>query len=250
MNATWIPGLKSWLDAGLSFFYPEVCQVCRKERATVPEGFVGASCGNTVEFIKPPFCERCGLPFEGNLTNSFECSNCRELDLAFSYARSAVAAKGVVLEVIHKYKYNRGLWFEPFLAGLLIQAAFPVLAGSDWDLIMPVPLHRLKESEREFNQAERLSRRLADATGISLETQALRRVLPTRTQTRLSRAERAANVRKAFSLRDPEAIKGRRIVLVDDVFTTGATTSACARALLNGGASAVCAWTLARGLLH
>lgn len=250
MNAAWIPGLKSWLDAGLSFFYPEVCQVCRNERATVPDGFVGASCGNTVEFIKPPFCERCGLPFEGSITNSFECTNCKELDLSFSYARSAVAAKGVALDVIHQYKYNRGLWFEPFLAGLLVRAASPVLAFQGWDLIVPVPLHRIKESEREFNQAERLSRRLADATGMEINTRTLRRVLPTRTQTRLSRAERAANVRRAFSVRDKASIAGRRIVLVDDVFTTGATTSACASVLLRQGASAVCAWTVARGLLH
>src|ERR1041384_6107892 len=105
MNAACISALKSWLDAGLGFLYPEVCQICRKERATVLEGYVGAQCGNTVEFIKPPFCQRCGLPFEGSLTNSFECANCRELDLSFSYARSAVAAKGVVLQAIHKYKY-------------------------------------------------------------------------------------------------------------------------------------------------
>ena len=250
MNPACIQALKSWLDAGLGFFYPEVCQVCRRERATVQEGFVGGNCSNTVEFIKPPFCERCGLPFEGSITNSFECANCRELDLSFSFARSAVPARGVVLEVIHKYKYNRALWFEPFLANLLIRAASPDLRLGDWDLIVPVPLHPVKKSEREFNQAERLSKRLANATGIEMDSRSLRRVLPTRTQTRLSRTERSANVRRAFSLRDAGAVKGRRVVLVDDVLTTGATTSACASALLKGGAEAVCAWTVARGLLH
>ncbi|HUR46957.1 MAG TPA: ComF family protein [Candidatus Saccharimonadales bacterium] len=250
MNPACIQGLKSWLDAGLGFFYPEVCQVCGRERATVQDGFVGASCSNTVEFIKPPYCERCGLPFEGSLTNSFECANCRELDLSFSFARSAVPAKGVVLEVIHKYKYNRALWFEPFLADLLICAASSGLRDDNWDLIVPVPLHPLKKSEREFNQAERLSRCLAKATGIEMDARSLRRVLPTRTQTRLTRSERSANVRRAFSLRDAAAVKGRRVVLVDDVLTTGATTGACAAALLRGGAEAVCAWTVARGLLH
>ncbi|MDB6031450.1 MAG: ComF family protein [Verrucomicrobiales bacterium] len=250
MIPAWLNGLKSWLDAGLAFFYPEVCQICRDERATVSDGFVGPNCWKNVEFIEPPFCERCGLPFEGSLTSTFECANCRELKLLFAYARSAVAAKGMVLDIIHQYKYNRALWFEPFLARLLIQASCPVLKPGDWDMIVPVPLHPIKESEREFNQAERLSLHLAEALGLPMRHKVLCRVQPTRTQTRLTRAERAANVRKAFSLRDSVAVRGQRVVLVDDVFTTGATTSACAETLLAAGAVRVCTWTVARGLLH
>jgi competence protein ComFC len=74
-------------------------------------------------FIRPPFCERCGLPFSGDLTAPFECTNCREMELHFSSARSAVVARGVVLEAIHRYKYQRALWFEPFLADLLFREA-------------------------------------------------------------------------------------------------------------------------------
>ena len=249
MSARLWKGGKRWLEAGLRFFYPEVCQLCREERATPAEGFVGERCRAEARFIHAPFCERCGLPFAGDLTGPFECANCKEMELHFQSARSAVAALGVVLEIIHRYKYQQALWFEPFLAGLLVREAAPVLQREAWDVIVPVPLHRLKESEREFNQAGRLARRLSDATKIPLNARLLRRVEPTRTQTLLSRAERAENVRRAFTLRRPVALEGRRVVLVDDVFTTGATTSACAQVLRTAGAGEVCVWTVARGLL-
>lgn len=243
-------GLKCWLDTTLSFFYPEVCQYCGNERATAGEGFVGERCRENVRWIQPPFCERCGLPFEGDLTTPFECSNCREMDLHFCQARSAVAARGMVLEIIHLYKYQRALWFEPFLAGLLIDRAAAVLREENWDMIVPVPLHGLKQNEREFNQAERLAVCLSRASQIPLHARLMNRVEPTRTQTQLSRAERAANVRRAFAVRHNGPLKGRSVVVVDDVLTTGATTSACAKALLDAGASKVCAWTVARGLLN
>jgi ComF family protein len=150
--------------------------------------------------------------------------------------------------VIHRYKYQRALWFEPFLAELLIQAARPALRGQNRDVIVPVPLHPAKQRQREFNQAERLARRLGAATQIPVNRRLLRRVVPTRTQTLLSRPERLANVRNAFAMRDGQRLNGERIVLLDDVFTTGATTSACAKVLMAAGAGEVCVWTLARGV--
>ena len=100
----------------------------------------------------------------------------------FQSARSAVVARDPVLEVIHRYKYQRALWFEPFLAGLLIRAAGPALAGQNADMIVPVPLHPTKQREREFNQAERLASRLGAATQMPVNKRLLRRVVPTRTQ--------------------------------------------------------------------
>ena len=239
---------RQWLNTGLAFFYPEICQLCGSERATLRDGYVGARCWSSVRFIKPPFCERCGLPFAGDLTTAFECANCRELELHFSSARSSVVARGAVLEAIHRFKYRRQLWFENFLAGLFLREAVPALRGQNWNLIVPVPLHSLKQREREFNQAGRLAGHLAAGLEIPLNPKLLRRVAPTATQTLLTRQQRAANMRGAFAVAPGRRLNGERVILVDDVFTTGATTSACAGVLLAAGAGDVCVWTVARGV--
>ena len=113
---------------------------------------------------------------------------------------------------------------------------------------MPIPLHATKKREREFNQAERLSHRLSAAVGIPVKPDLLRRIVPTRTQTQLTRQQRLINVRNAFALKRGHRLNGEKIVLVDDVLTTGATSNACAKVLRAGGAGEVCVWTVARGV--
>ncbi len=160
-----------------------------------------------------------------------------------------MVAQGVVLDVIHRFKYGGAVWFEPFLTDLLLREAVPVLSGDSWSGVVPVPLHPVKRREREFNQAEVLARPLAGALRIPLRTDLVRRVEVTMTQTRLSRTERAENVRRAFAP-NPEAgpVHGDWIV-VDDVLTTGATTNAVAAVLRDMGASRVVVWSVARAAL-
>ncbi len=237
-----------WSNAVLGFIYPEWCRLCDKQRAIPSEGYVCRDCQARAEFIEPPFCRRCGQVFKGEITNTFECSNCRDLELHFHFARSAVIARNPVLEAIHRFKYDRDLCLEPFLAGLLIRQAAPLLRNAGWHRIVPVPLHVKKQRDREFNQAARIARCLSRATGIPLDNRLLRRVQPTRTQTKLTREERIANVRRAFALCSEVRLDGQRIVLIDDVLTTGATTSECARVLRVAGAAEVCVWTIARGV--
>lgn len=240
--------VRGYFRAASGLVYPETCQICKAERATAADGFVGGKCWSQVRFIRPPYCERCGLPFEGDITAQFICANCHDLDLHFTSARSAVVAKTVTLEAIHRFKYSRALWFEKFLADLLLREAVPDLATQKWDCIVPVPLHPLKFREREFNQAELLAAQLSQATKIPLKSKGLRRIHPTATQTLLNREERAANVKNAFIVAGKRDLRGKRVVVVDDVLTTGATTNACAAALRKAGAAEVCVWTVARGL--
>jgi len=239
---------KKIADTLVGFIYPNVCQLCGGQRATSTEGFVCSHCWEQVRFIKPPFCQRCGLPFQGSLTTEFECGNCQDLKLHFRSARSAVKLDGAVREVIRRYKYNRALWFEPFLADLLIREAVPNLRQEKWDYIVPVPLHPAKKRQREFNQAERLATFLSAAAGIPMDTTLLKRINWTQTQTKLSRDKRAENMRNAFTMRKNRKLNGERILLFDDVFTTGATTNACAEVLIDAGAGEIGVWTVARGL--
>ncbi len=239
---------RDWIDAGLNLIFPAVCQLCGAARATAAEGYVCSSCWLNVRFIAPPWCERCGLPYPGDITTAFECSNCRDLDLHFRWARASVVANDFLRGVIHRYKYNRELWFEPLLADLLVRQAAPVLREEKLAGIVPVPLHPVKEREREFNQAGRLAMPLAAALGIPVRTDLVKRDQPTRTQTQLDKHARADNVRRAFAPVRPKSLRGERLRVLDGVLSTGATTSAVARVLRDNGAGEVFVWTLARGL--
>ena len=251
-NAIWVERARLYWEALLGLFYPNVCQICREEEAGARDGYVCGRCWSKpdgVEFIVAPFCKVCGLPFEGEITGAFECGNCRDERLYFHSARAAVMFKGLVQEVIHRYKYNHAAWFEPFLVDLLGRAALPVLQEGGYDLIVPIPLHWRKRQMRSFNQAEALARGLSRLSGIPVHRKLLKRVLPTETQTRLTRAQRAENVRRAFSWRGKERLNGEKLVLFDDVVTTGATANACAKLLMANGAGQVDVWTVARGIL-
>lgn len=238
--------IKCYSDAALGFFFPEVCQLCGKHRATPEQGYVCGICRDEVLWIHEPLCSRCGLPFEGAITHEFECSNCSGMELHFDWARSAAVACGPLLEAIHRYKYNGQMWYEVFLANVLMERALPMLTGESWDAIIPVPLHPARRREREFNQAEQLAARLSRASGIPLRKGALKRIKLTETQTHLTRQRRMENVRGAFAVLSADEIRDRRCLIVDDVLTTGCTTSECARALREAQAAAVGVWTVAR----
>jgi competence protein ComFC len=228
--------------------FPHVCEICAQREAGPADSFICAHCReipDAVKPVEPPFCQKCGLWYSGAITTEFRCANCAELTLHFEYARSAAQFSGLVKEVIHRFKYGRNEWFEPFLAELLIERALADLRAAPVDLIVPIPLHKTKHHTRGFNQAERLAARLAQAANLPMNPSILRRVIDTNSQAGLDRDDRAANVRNAFAFVGPP-LTGQRILLIDDVLTTGLTASACARELIKHGARDVRVWTVAR----
>ena len=231
-------------DAALSLVYPPHCVACGVE--TAAGIFLCRHCSASARPIESPFCHRCSLPFEGELTTQFQCSNCEDRILHFTAAVSGFRARGVVRDLIHRFKYDREYHLRHQLstwaaAGLGDER----LQNPDFEAFVPVPLHSARQREREFNQAEAIADLLAERTGKPV-LNVLKRIRYTDSQTRHDRAERMENLRGAFHVRQPAAVLNRHLVLVDDVFTTGSTVEECARVLTEAGAASVRALVIAR----
>ena len=196
--------------------------------------------------MKPPFCDRCGLPVCGEIRDNYTCSNCKDIEPDFDSARSAVFTSGIVRKIIHKYKYGTARCLEPYLVKLFLPRALPELSGQFFSGVVPIPLHAVKERERGFNQALPLAQSLSVALNIPLLDNYVDRVKDTHPQTNLTRAARKENVRGAFHVRRGAILGTFPVIIIDDVMTTGATVSSCAKALRRAGAIEVRVWTLAR----
>jgi competence protein ComFC len=240
--------LREFFNAAIELVYPRNCLFCQKTVDGDRDGYVCPSCLSAVKWLAPPFCQRCALPYAGAVPETFVCENCRHLKFHFERVVCACRAEGVVREAIHRFKYNREMYFGPYLADWFVQGVRDKLDWADVDAVIPVPLHPRKRRERGFNQAEYLADALKKSVGAEILSGNLRRVKDTATQTALDAKQRAANLRGAFVLREPQAVKGKRAAILDDVFTTGATTNECARVLADAGAASLIVLTLARGL--
>lgn len=246
----WLTDAGQWAQRALNLLYPRNCPLCRAALDEADRGVVCPACLAAAKLITPPFCLRCALPFAaGEITAPFTCGYCQHLHFWFERAVAACRADGVVRDCIHRLKYQGELYFISHLAAWLIDAARRELDWSAVDFIIPVPLHPRKRRERQFNQAELLARRLSRAMRKPVLGSALRRVKDTDTQTALTAEQRAVNVRGAFAAGRIAGLAGQRVVLVDDVFTTGATLNNCAKVLVQeAGVRSVIALTVARGV--
>jgi competence protein ComFC len=193
-------------------------------------------------------CFRCGESYEGNLEGTFRCSNCAGRRWYILKARAAYRAEREVRQVIHEFKYQKQFHHLPLLTTWL-EAGFDRFYRNEpevWDALVPVPLYPLRRREREFNQAEELAQSLGKKIRLPV-LDALQRIKKTETQARLRRSERLRNQMNAFELKRGFDLKGKRLLIIDDVFTTGATINACAQVLQQAGAGRLAALTVARG---
>ncbi|PYF01499.1 ComF family protein [Rhodopseudomonas faecalis] len=225
-------GAKAVLDVTL----PTLCLNCREPVAG--DGLC-AACWSQLGFIEPPYCERLGIPFVYDPGPGLLSMQAIAAPPAYTRARAAVRYDEVARSLVHALKFHDRVELAPTMGRWMARAAAPLIA--DADLIVPVPLHWRRGFSRRYNQSGALALAISRACGRPLAGDVLRRIRPTAHQIGLSRAERAANVQGAFRV-PPErasAVQGRRILLVDDVLTSGATADACARALLRAKAAAV-----------
>jgi ComF family protein len=242
-----IPLMSLLVRAFLDLLFPRACVGCGRPPGTE---FLHLcwDCVSGLAYIRGCFCRVCGDPAEGLVGDDWVCATCAETPPAFNLARSAARYRGVLREAVMMFKYDRAVWLAQDLALLLAGLARGAwLEGVVLDGVLAVPLHPRKERIRTYNQSGLLAAGLARALGKPLLGGSLVRTRDQGTQTHLTARDRTANVRGAFGVRKPDRVVGRRLLLVDDVMTTGATANACARALKNAGASAVYVATVARG---
>jgi ComF family protein len=214
------------------------------------------SCIRGLVAVESPICDCCGLPIKSRQGPDHRCGDCIREPKRYRIARAPLIYEQILTRVVHCFKYKGKVQLANPLAELLLTAFRLFWEPDGIDIILPVPLHIKRFRMRGFNQAYLLVRNWNILAGqnpyrparFQIERNILVRAVATTPQSALGRAERAANIKNAFDLNDPDKVKDKRILLIDDVYTTGATVNECTRLLLNGGARHVDVLTLARAV--
>ena len=241
---------KSWMRAiarlPARLLFPATCPGCR--RLVAEPGTLCPACWPTLRFIERPWCEVMGTPFAYDMGDGILSADAIANPPPFARARAAVAYSGVARQMVHALKFADRPELAPWMARWMMRAGRELL--EDADAVVPVPLHRARFLSRRFNQSAELARALCKLSGRRFCPDAVARIRATVSQVGLGAREREDNVRGAFRVpREREIeVRGRRVLVVDDVYTTGTTVSAVAKALKKAGAAKVDVLTFARVL--
>lgn len=237
----------------LAVLYPPRCLGCRTVLPVHTTAGFCSSCTPLLTPVRPPLCLHCGVPFVTPTGPDHLCKRCLANPPSFRRARAWLcyhasdASPQPLNAAIQYFKYHRDLSTGKALAALGAKH-FP-FAGEEYDLLVPVPLHLQRLRWRGFNQSLILAQAIGRVHGITVDPWVLERTRSTSPQTHLTESERRANVRGAFTVTAAERLGGKQVLLIDDVYTSGATVAECTRALLDGGAKIVDVFTLAHAVL-
>lgn len=240
----WLRGVG---QQALDVVFPRDCLECGEPVEISWPRYLCGKCAARLPLVSSPYCPTCGYPYDGEVEGERRCPSCGELEPVFTRGRTIGLLQGPLHTLVIDLKYHGGLYLLPDVERLALQAEdfTHYLRGG---ILVPVPLHRTRLRKRGYNQSERIACALGRAAGGLEVADILVRTRPTESQTRKTRKQRMANVKNAFALRQNHAlVAGQRYILVDDVFTTGATLNACALALRKAGAGQVDVVTLAHG---
>ena len=242
--------LRKYGEQLLGLIYPKSCFGCQRPLNPQSHIYLCFDCWNKLgSSIIPPFCTICGRPIDMlDVKRADKCSLCTEDHYYFKLGYTAALYDGLVKDCIHSFKYSYNTYLAGTLAQLMINFSLRYIEFKEIDVLVSVPLHWKRLRERGFNQAELLAKKISVRLGIPLEKRGLCRIRHILSQTQLQRQERLHNVKGAFVVKRADSFTGKRILLVDDVFTTGATLNECSRVLLQAGAKEVWVFSLARGV--
>ncbi|MBI3329036.1 MAG: ComF family protein [Nitrospinae bacterium] len=229
---------------------PRHCSVCGVVLGPDARPTFCDTCWSAIRLITPPYCPCCGRPFRSPVALAYSpehrCGACRRKPPAFDHARAIGRYEGPLRAAIHLLKYRGKLHVKGPLLQLALEHFHEHFQGAAFDAVIPIPLHRRRLMQREFNQAAVLASGLAAQLSIVVLERVLVRVRWTQPQVELSGDERRRNVKDAFAMTDASQIEGKRVLVVDDVLTTGATVSEAAKTLKAAGATRVDVFALAR----
>lgn len=236
-------GLNTLYETVVNLCYPPFCVSCR---TSLDQGWLCYGCLESAVRIAAPFCRICSRPYSGEIGAPFSCPDCEDNPPAFDCVVTRYQATGIVRDLIHRFKYSGQFHLRNLLVVWLEEALRdPRIAQEPFDALVPVPLHPTRVRERGYDQIAALVELLGKRSRQPV-WRCLRRSRYTESQTRFSRKERLQNLRNAFEVRKGSAVLGKRLILVDDVLTTGSTLDECARVLNTHGAKSVRAVTVAR----
>lgn len=229
----------------VNLFYPLHCAGCKIPLEPSGDLCLCAACEAEIRTNPVPYCVKCGrsMAITGDT-----CDECKKIHFYFSFSRSVFLYEGALKDLIHLFKYKGKIALSRYFSGRMnefIRLNPYIMEGID--LVISVPMHRRQALERDFNHSSALAAHIAKESGVDFED-TIEKHIATRRQNELSRDERLSNLAGVFRIRKGASIGGLKILLVDDVMTTGATCSACAKTLLDAGAAEVRCLTLARGL--
>lgn len=240
------------LSSFLDWLYPPCCRSCKGPISGRDEECFCASCREKIQPVSHPLCPKCGRPFLDTGGDDHLCGPCLVRPPQFLIARAWACYpreenEGHPLRrVVQRFKYEKRVSLGKPLGRLMARGCREFFRGSSLDLIVPVPLHPKRLRWRGFNQALILAREVGKEWRVPVDPFVLARTRETPPQTQLPEEDRRKNVRQAFSLNPRKSVERKSLLLIDDIYTTGATVNECSRALLRGGAKEVSVLTLAR----
>jgi ComF family protein len=237
--------VKQFFNALLDVILPPICHICHSFIPDAGRLHICPSCQDHLPLVSSPLCSLCGIPFAGT-GNNHRCGACLTHPPHFDAARAGFLYEGAIRDLIHSFKYNQRTQLRYPLALLAMEGVNRVVTDHKPHLIVPVPLHRSRLRQRGFNQAVLLGRVISQQLSLPMLPDAMIRTRRTEPQIELSATERRMNVKGAFTVGRTDSVAGMRILLLDDVMTTGSTMDECARELKKAGAEAVIAATIAR----
>jgi ComF family protein len=225
----------SLLSSFLDLIFPHRCTFCN----SISTETICHKCADSVIIISPPLCDVCGIPFKSDAIKSHTCGECMKKRRHYSWARGVLVYDDATAKAIHRFKYGHDTTYSRPLGSMM--ADYPL---EGFDLIIPVPLHIKRLRERGFNQSLLLANAIGKRQGIPVDPYILKRTRWTVPQVNLTGRERKVNVKGAFEVCGD--VREKRILIVDDVYTTGATVSECSKVLKRSGAKEVRVLTLSR----